>query len=940
MPGARVGNAPRPADRICDISSWQVGDISSMSSRQKKRYNRRKSAVKEYFTTDANLDEIAFRHHLSAAVLLKLVEKCLMQHEDGILWGFRALLPGIKVIDHAPRPAPEEAVLPNEEGVEPDKEGSDATIEELPVADEAGMPVEDEQPTKSIEEVSLKVEAHEEVGIEDEDILTRDVEVEQVRPRARLTMPIPVVAVESDGHNVTALTPLALPTSPKKQVYVALTKKAAQRRLIRKYRRREAQAKHKQRGFQLMLILAVLAALVLMVLVPTSAGLAAYSTYGNISTLAHDGANHLLKVKSLLEVSKTDPTAVLNATRLQQSQVEFTAAESDFTQLQKLVSRPDVQSAITQFAPQYSNKLAMAQSLIQAALDVSNMGKELCGVALLGADIVHSSPLATGSTKPLISTSDALAIEGSLVHALSYIGDIRLQLSRVSIKDLPISDAQKAQITSALLLLPKAEEMITQGQSLIGPIFWLLGVGQPRRFLIQTMDRAELRPGGGFTGQYGVLQIQDGRMSHVSLTDITLLDYAGNGTAIGRKAPRDYSWMDFPNWGVRDSNLSGDFPTTARMTMQVFQDEGGGPVDGDIAFTPTLIGHIIDITGPIKVPGYDETITSKNLEERLHYYQQDFSAIAREKQISGNYSHSGRKAFTSTLGQLLLDRVRHFPVSKLIEVVKVAIRDLQSRDLEMYFTHPTVEAWLAEHGYSASVDSFSKQDGFMVVQGNFSISKASQYVHTTEHDDVMLDAQGNAIHNLTITLDYQQKGPVYGYDTYADYIRVYAPRSATLISGDGFDSRQPLCSPGPIGSMSSTSGCGQYNSYFPSHGRYCPDGNYSLGIEWGTVPWKIDSLGPPTELTSDLPGRAMWGGLTLTPKNCISYITLSWSVPHTVQKVNGLPSYAMLIQKQSGLTPTIELTIDASAIKGLKSFKFTGDITADKSFSLVPPKKK
>ena len=340
------------------------------------------------------------------------------------------------------------------------------------------------------------------------------------------------------------------------------------------------------------------------------------------------------------------------------------------------------------------------------------------------------------------------------------------------------------------------------------------------------------------------------------------------------------------------------------------------------------------------MPGYDETITSKNLEERLHYYQQDFSAIAREKQISGNYSHSGRKAFTSTLGQLLLDRVRHLPVSKLVEVVKVASRDLQSRDLEMYFTHPAVEAWLVEHGYSASIDSFSKQDGFMVVQGNFSISKASQYVHTTEHDDVRLDAQGNAIHNLTITLDYQQKGPVYGYDTYADYIRVYAPRSATLIGGDGFDSRQPLCSPGPIGSKSSTSGCGQYNSYFPSNARYCPDGNYSLGIEWGTVPWKIDSLGPPTELTSDLPGRAMWGGLTLTPKNCISYITLSWSVPHAVQKVNGLPSYTMLIQKQSGLTPTIELTIDASAIKGLKFFKFTGDITADKPFALVQPKKK
>ena len=596
------------------------------------------------------------------------------------------------------------------------------------------------------------------------------------------------------------------------------------------------------------------------------------------------------------------------------------------------MGRPDVQWAITQFAQSYSNKFAMVESLIQVGLDVSRMGKELCGVALIGADIIHGSPLASGSAKPLITGADVLAIEGSLVHSLYYINDIRFQLSHVSLKDLPISDAQKAQVSSILPLLPKAEALVTQAQGLVGPVSWLLGVGHQRRFLIQTMDSAELRPGGGFTGQYGVLQIQDGRMSRLGLTDVTQLDYNGNGTATGHMPPPGYSWMTFPNFGLRDSNLSGDFPTTAHIAMQVFEDEGGGPVDGDIAFTPALIGHIIDITGPIKVPGYGETITSKNLEERLHYYQQDFSAIAREQQISGNYSHTGRKAFTSTLGQLVLDRVRHLPMSKLMLVVKSAIRDIQSRDLEIYFTNPVAEAYLVAHGYSASIDNFSKQDGFMVVQGNYSISKASQYVHTTEHDDVTLDAQGNATHNLTITLDYKQTGPVYGYDTYADYIRVYAPQSASLITGDGFDSGHTVCSrPGP-------SGCGGVSS---SSTRYCPNGNYSLGIEWAKTPWPVDSLGPPTELTSDLPGRAMWGGLTLTPKNCISYITLSWSVPHAVQKVHGQPSYSILVQKQSGVTPTIELSIDASAIKGLKSFQFKGDINADKAFTLVPlPAKK
>jgi hypothetical protein len=235
----------------------------------------------------------------------------------------------------------------------------------------------------------------------------------------------------------------------------------------------------------------------------------------------------------------------------------------------------------------------------------------------------------------------------------------------------------------------------------------------------------------------------------------------------------------------------------------------------------------------------------------------------------------------------------------------------------------------------------------MVVQANISISKASQYVHTTEQDAVTLDAQGGATHNLTITLDYQQKGPVYGFDTYADYIRVYAPRNAQLTGGDGFDTGRPLCKPTPPkpgakGTPAPTS-CAQYNTSFPSSARYCPSGNYSLGLRGGlNTPWVIDSLGAPTALTSDLPGRAMWGGLTETPKNCISYISLSWYVPHAVQKVHGQPSYTVLVQKQSGYSPTIELSIDASAIKGLKSFNFKGDIIADKAFTLAapPPKKK
>jgi uncharacterized protein DUF4012 len=1080
LSSVEVDTSPALPTRKPDISSWVEPDITRLSTRGKKRYNIRKTAIEDYFATDVSIEEMTLRHHLSSEILMKLVERCLMQHEDGMPWGYRALLPGAIVIDHAPSSIPKEETpegevlespreaiseevldavpcdsdqpsLDNDELIEDDQNTARRPAIKIPPADE---PVEtispdsingiDKHQAHIIEEMSTVVVDGEEGVIEVEqtesegksaELVTTAAEEEQEvvnTPGSEIEEAIAQKDASADKHNQAvpeeetgdlssfpkleieeavagdeiaeaidskeerveisrsdaaiaapsiapipgrsrtqvavreSLIPAILPLYGKGRKRIDIKKVAHTRRSIRKRWIRDVQSRRRQRRFRSVVTSTVVAALLFVVFLPLGTGLAAYSTYNSIKNVALDGVNRLLTVKNLLPISKSDPLAALDPQKLQQAQYEFGKAESDFVQLQQLVNRSDVQSAIQQFAPQYSSKLDMAQRLVQVGIDVSRMGREVVGVALLGASIIHSSPLASGATKPLITVTDISNAEGVLVHALYYINDIRTQMSQVSIKDVPISNTQKKELTSALDLIPKAQDMIVQGQGLIGIASWLLGVGQQRHFLVQTMDNAELRPGGGFTGMYGVLTIQDGRMAPFSLRDVTELDYAGNGVELGRQAPPQYSWMKFGFWGLRDANLSGDYPTSARLAMQVFQEEGGGPVDGDIALTPRVIAHILNVIGPIKVPQYNETITAQNLEGKLHYYQQDFGAIALERQKTGTYNASTRKAFTSLLGKLLLDKVRHLQVKQLVMIIQNAVKDIQSRDLEIYFANPLAESWLVQHGYSGAMDTFSRQDGFMVVQSNISISKASQYVHTTEQDNIALDAQGGAYHNLTITLDYKPTGPIYGYDTYADYIRVYAPANAQFLGGDGFDTGHCLAAaPSPTGTRSSgitcctsnskpTSGngnplstkgpgskpnsipnpCAQYNTFFPSNGRYCPNGNYSLGQRGASVYWPVDSLGSPTELTTDLPGRAMWGGLTLTPKNCISTITLQWYVPHAVKNIPGQSPYSILVQKQSGYIPRVQITVDTSAIKGLKPLSFQSDLIADRLFSL------
>lgn len=1004
-----------PSSRKQDITGWTRVDTNTLTPRQKRRFQKHKDAVTAYFTTDTPFDEIAERYAISVSSLLTMAEKCLVWHEDGQPWGFRALLPGANVnnqtLSNTEATAPSQATethklcLAEEEDGEvtekrlalvseepmkiptilslpdtprpsfddDDEEVSSETIEQAPVetvteilAETTKLPPVEivAEPvfatsilvpvalTFSTPEIVQKLEGKQELPLlkaVTEQAAEKNSVIESF---AIQSAPAVKVKTLAELPNSTVASPISVVISDVASSLFTRSqsngKTGPQRRIVRKRRIHEILTQTRQRqGLYRALSLVLVAIVLLGVLVPLGTGLAAYSVYANVRGVALDGVNHLLNVKNLLPISKNDPTAALDAKKLQQAQVEFQRAQADFVQLQALTDRPDILATVQEFSTDYASKLVMARHLVRVALDVSKMGEEVCGVAIMGSSLIHSSPLANGVTKPLLNASDIASIDGAIVHALYYINDIQAQMSQVHMKDVPISDKQKAQLTSVLEQLPQVQSLLTQGQGLVGLVSWLLGVGQQRRFLVQTLDRAELRPSGGFTGQYGVLQIQDGRMAPFGLRDVALLDYAGNGVELGRSAPSAYSsWMNFGNWGLRDSNLSGDYPTTARMSMQVFQDEGGGPVDGDISFTPTFIGHILDVTGPIRVAEYNETITSKNLENRLHYYQQDYSAIAVEHQKSNDSSHAARKAFTSLVGKMLLDRMRHLSTNQLLTIIKGAVKDIQSHDLEIYFANPQAEQWLVDHNYADATDSFTKQDGFAVVQANISISKASQYVHTTEHDDVALDAQGGATHNLTITLDYQQKGQVYGFDTYADYIRVYAPPNAQFLSGDGFDSGQALCNPTPTtttppgkgstpapgSSNTLPAGCSQYNNYFPSTARSCPDGNYALGDRGFKQPWAIDSLGVPTSLTSDLPGRTMWGGLTETPKNCISYITVSWYVPHAVKNVAGQPSYALMVGKQGGYIPSVELTVDTKAIKGVKPYAIKSDLNADKVF--------
>jgi hypothetical protein len=683
------------------------------------------------------------------------------------------------------------------------------------------------------------------------------------------------------------------------------------------------------------LLLLLMAAILTPLIVVVSYGVNAYATYNLLRAHAYGGVQHLLTVKAIFTGASSHPTSVLNQSKLTHARQEIVAAHDDFVQVRLLLDNTPLIATVTQYLPQYRSQVASVRAASQIGIDATLIGEEVMSTALKLAPSFQSPLLSTNSHTPLVTASDLQLIGSTIDAIMPYLNDIQAQSRTLSLQSLPISSSQRTQLQAGFQLLPQVQTLLQRGSELLGPANWLLGVDQPRVFLVQTMDRAELRPTGGFTGQYGELSITSGRVGPFTLHDISGVEYSDNSPTVGQLAPAAYrSWWPFANWGLRDSNLSADFPTSARIAIAEYKHEVKRNVDGVISFTPFFIEHILQAIGPIKIPKYNETITAENLEQKLHYYQLDNAGIRKIEIVEHVTADDPniRKLFTSEVASVLMGRLRHASPTELLALGLQVLHDLKTKDLQIYMTNPQIESLLEQYNDAAVIDRSNTHDGLLIVQANVSASKASQYVQTIVHDTVKLDAQGGATHTLQMHLIYNQLGPVYGLDTYRDYIRFYVPESSRLLSGDGFDTGVPLCG-GPLAACSP-------NGVYSHQELVCPTGEYDAGAAAQMIDdpyagaWHpIDQIGPPDNTKSDEPGKAMFGGYVVIPKNCSMTVSLSWHVPPLSHG-----SYDLLFQRQAATFPSLDLTVlppsGTCASNGTTGLHYNGIITQDSAFEL------
>jgi hypothetical protein len=527
------------------------------------------------------------------------------------------------------------------------------------------------------------------------------------------------------------------------------------------------------------------------------AGYLVYHMYSTDLLLAQTGMQHLRSGVNLLESMREQPFAPQTVERAQQ---EFAGALSDAKVVEAGLKNF---TGIASLFPAYNTRLVAAIHLSALAVDVSQAGIGGCKILELVLSRM-GSPLKISASTPGLTNTDFTTLSNEYQTMRTSLNAAMNEAELMQPGDVSFDAHLSKLLREFQANIPTIRAVLIQADQLLPTLPILLGTSTPAHYLLEILDSTELRPGGGFIGNYGIATLSEGRLTAAHITDAYLLDrpfeFAGHTIPF----PSAYGWfahyLALSSWSMRDSNLDADFPTAASYGESNFEREGGNvPLQGVIAITPLFIEHVLNITGPINVPEYHETVTAQNLISLIHFHQLGGTAAGGGSDLipSLDGHSSQRKYFTELLGEHLLARVRQLSSGDATKFLQLGADSLHTKDVQIYSNSRSVENALHLLHLDGSIQS-PKGDHLFIVDANVGVSKANSFIVNTVHDQVTIDKQGNANHRTTITYAWTLAGKNYGNQIYDDYVRIYVPTDSTLSKQDGW---QPLGTRSAFGSQ-------------------------------------------------------------------------------------------------------------------------------------------
>lgn len=300
----------------------------------------------------------------------------------------------------------------------------------------------------------------------------------------------------------------------------------------------------------------------------------------------------------------------------------------------------------------------------------------------------------------------------------------------------------------------------------------LLGHYKPQKYLLLFQNPGEIRATGGFIGTYGLLEIDRGFLKNILVNGIFDIDGQLKANVV---PPRPIQRISTA-WSTHDSNWFFDFPTSARKAAWFFEKTGNPTPDQVIALTPKVVEKLLEITGPIEMVEYGQTIGADNFVEAAQF----------EVEIDYDKTLNKPKQFLADLFPMLIERLSDLDLEQWQEVLKILNQSLNEKDILIFSSDEEIEKFVQERGWAGEIKDTDK-DFLAVVSSNINGYKTDRVIDEkiTHRSDIGED--GSIIDTVTIVREH--KGGNLPYDWWnrvnTNYLRVYVPLGSELLEAKG-----------------------------------------------------------------------------------------------------------------------------------------------------------
>ncbi len=436
--------------------------------------------------------------------------------------------------------------------------------------------------------------------------------------------------------------------------------------------------------------------------------------------------------------------------------------------------------------PVVGGDVAAAPNLLEMGIGISTAG-----------DLIFEglSPLVgvlEGSAETSSEVGMGEALAATLQDAQPHIAAAKIELDGVKQRRELINDDELSPKVARLLeRLDKYLPFLDSGVHglLVAP--YLLGVDEPRTYLLLAQNNHELRATGGFISGVALLKIDDGQIEELDFRDSYAVD---DLTQNHPSAPEPLEkYMLAQLWFVRDANWFADFPTTAQVARDLYQLDQGVLVDGVIAADLEAVALMVAALGPVHLEEYDEEVNAANVMDLMQQY---WASPGGEGQTGDWWMH--RKDFMGELLGAMMAKLETDPRSldpaALMDFVS---RGLGEKHLLVYVADPAVQEILTENGWDGALRS-TAGDFLMVVDTNMGFNKVNASVESAVDYEVHIEEDGSLWGQVSVGYRNRSSGqvdqcvqeaaypPTYREmmeGCYWNYLRVYVPEGARLLRG-------------------------------------------------------------------------------------------------------------------------------------------------------------